>query len=161
MWAGPSTCSLVLRPVVLGGQTRFLVGQGGSTSSCFSSGALRPAFLAERTRWRGLCSCPSHGASLRYPPPRLCSARLDQLFRAGITSNERNERISSPARPGTCTAAPGRTRADAEPGVDDDRPLGLVGKAKAGSSLLTWTAWVQFPPFPQRSLPALLMSSVN
>jgi hypothetical protein len=28
------------------------------------------------------------------------------------------------------------------------RPLGLVGKAKAGSSLMTWTAWVQFPPCP-------------
>ncbi len=41
------------------------------------------------------------------------------------------------------------------------RPLGLVGKAKAGSSRLTWTAWVQFPPFPRRSLPALLMSSIN
>jgi hypothetical protein len=24
-----------------------------------------------------------------------------------------------------------------------------------------WTAWVQFPPFPQRSLPVLLMSSIN
>ncbi len=40
-------------------------------------------------------------------------------------------------------------------------PLGLVGKAKAGSSRLTWTVWVQFPPFPQRILPALLMSSIN
>ncbi len=29
-----------------------------------------------------------------------------------------------------------------------DRPLGSVGKAKAGYSRLTWTAWVQFPPFP-------------
>ncbi len=25
---------------------------------------------------------------------------------------------------------------------------GLVGQAKAGSSRLTWTAWVPFPPFP-------------
>jgi hypothetical protein len=40
-------------------------------------------------------------------------------------------------------------------------PLGLVGKAKAVSSHLTWTAWVQFPPFPRHSLPALLMSSIN
>ncbi len=29
------------------------------------------------------------------------------------------------------------------------QPLGLVGKAKAGSSRLTWTAWVQFQPFPE------------
>ena len=28
------------------------------------------------------------------------------------------------------------------------RPLGPVGNAKAGSSLMTWTAWVQFPPYP-------------
>ncbi len=27
------------------------------------------------------------------------------------------------------------------------RPLGLVGKAKAVSSRLTWSAWVQFLPF--------------
>jgi hypothetical protein len=27
-------------------------------------------------------------------------------------------------------------------------PLGLVGNAKHCSSHLTWTAWVQFPPFP-------------
>ncbi len=38
---------------------------------------------------------------------------------------------------------------------------GLVGKAKAVSSRLTWTAWVQFPPFPLHNLPALLMSSIN
>jgi hypothetical protein len=31
----------------------------------------------------------------------------------------------------------------------NDQPLGLVGKAKAGSSRLTWTAWVQFPAFPR------------
>jgi hypothetical protein len=40
-------------------------------------------------------------------------------------------------------------------------PLGLVGQVKEGSSCLTWTAWVQFLPFPQRSLPALLMGSIN
>ncbi len=32
-------------------------------------------------------------------------------------------------------------------------PLGLVRKAKAVSSCLTWTVWVWFPPFPQRRLP--------
>jgi hypothetical protein len=39
-------------------------------------------------------------------------------------------------------------------------PLGLIGKAEAGSCRLTWTAWVQFQPFPQR-MPALLIISIT
>ncbi len=40
-------------------------------------------------------------------------------------------------------------------------PLGLVGKAKAGSSCLTWTVWVLFLPFSRRRVPALLIISIN
>ncbi len=42
-------------------------------------------------------------------------------------------------------------------------PLGLVGKVKVGFSCLTWTVtvWVQFQPFPQCRLPALLIISIN
>ncbi len=39
--------------------------------------------------------------------------------------------------------------------------LGLVGKEKAGSLRLTWTAWVQFQPLLRRRLPALLIISRN
>ena len=40
------------------------------------------------------------------------------------------------------------------------RPLGRVVKAKAGSGLLTWTAWVQFPPSPTHDT-CLLCSAMS
>jgi hypothetical protein len=46
--------------------------------------------------------------------------------------------------------------------------LGLVGKAKAVSSRLTWTVWVnnfnsqrEFPAIPRRKLPDLMIISTN
>ncbi len=44
-------------------------------------------------------------------------------------------------------------------GIDVEHSV--VQQVKVGSSNVTWTAWVQFQPFPQHKLLALLAISIN
>jgi hypothetical protein len=93
--------------------------------------------VAQVARWAQVARAPSHAGK-----PYSTARRLALRGSAPAPQRRRREREREPQRH--------------EAGLEHaERPLGLVGKAAAGTSRLTWTAWVRFPPFPRRSLPAL------